>query len=228
MCKKTISVLGVGLLLLGLASVTEAALIDRGAFNNGFGGTVNLIYDEDRDITWLGDANFAQTSGVIPGGSSTWQTAVDFAANLTVGGYTDWRLPSAFNQDGSGPCGAPQGGLEFECTGSEMGHLFYDELGGRRNQPVTTQSGRTEEEIDNQELFRNIRFPSYWSSTEFGANAGIFNFGNGNQTQDNKGNVNFAWAVRSGDVAAVPAPSAMLLMATGTIGLLIWRRKRND
>ena len=41
-----------------------AALIDRGAFNDGFGGSVHLIYDTDLNITWLGDANFAQTSGV--------------------------------------------------------------------------------------------------------------------------------------------------------------------
>ncbi len=40
-----------------------AALIDRGSFADGFGGFMNLIYDDDLNITWLGDANFAKTSG---------------------------------------------------------------------------------------------------------------------------------------------------------------------
>jgi len=70
-----------------------AALIDRGSFTDGFSGPVNLIYDTDLDITWLGDANFAKTSGFDADGQMTWATATNvWAPSLTVGGFTDWRL----------------------------------------------------------------------------------------------------------------------------------------
>jgi|GEM_PF-2423635 hypothetical protein len=55
--------------------------------------------------------------------SSSQMTAVTWADGLTIGGFTDWRLPTALNQDGSGP----DSGRE---DGSEMSHLFYNELGG--------------------------------------------------------------------------------------------------
>ncbi|MCP4407494.1 MAG: DUF1566 domain-containing protein, partial [Gammaproteobacteria bacterium] len=52
--KKRISALCVGLLALGMAGTVQATLIDRG------GG---LIYDDVLNITWLQDANYAETSG---------------------------------------------------------------------------------------------------------------------------------------------------------------------
>jgi hypothetical protein len=42
--------------MIALPVTANSALINRG---NG------LIYDEDRDITWLSDANYAVTSGYI-------------------------------------------------------------------------------------------------------------------------------------------------------------------
>ena len=93
------------LALIGLSALTlsaNAALYDRG---NG------LIYDDVLDITWLQDANYAQTSGYaasnaigVPHSISTniqadgrmgWNAASTWAAQLEYGGYDDWRLPSA-------------------------------------------------------------------------------------------------------------------------------------
>ena len=67
---------------VGLALPAQATLIDRGLFDNGLGGTMNLIYDDDRNITWLGDANFGSGSAFDDGFSSTdgrmtWQNAVN-------------------------------------------------------------------------------------------------------------------------------------------------------
>ena len=76
-----------------------ATLIDRGAFNDGFGGSVNLIYDTDLDITWLGDAKFAKTSGFDADGRMTWANANAWTAGLTVGGFTNWRLPTTLAPD---------------------------------------------------------------------------------------------------------------------------------
>ena len=157
------------ILIFGLAIPAQAALIDRGPFPDGFGGMVNLIYDDDRNITWLGDANFAQTSGFDADGLITWTTATTvWAPSLTVDGFTDWRLPSAFNQDGSGPCGPA-----FNCMGSEMGHLFYDELGGTAVSSILASGD------PDLALFSNIQADVYWSGTEFAPdprNAWFFGF----------------------------------------------------
>ena len=65
---------------LGAANMTQAALVDRG------GG---LIYDQDLNITWLADANYAKTSGYDPYGFMNWSRAMTWAENLSYGGYTD-------------------------------------------------------------------------------------------------------------------------------------------
>jgi hypothetical protein len=49
----------------------------------------------------------------------TWWGANAWADQLVYGGFDDWRLPSALNQDGSGPNSG------CNITGSEMGHLYY-------------------------------------------------------------------------------------------------------
>jgi len=57
------------------AGLAGAGHIDRrGSFNDGFGGSINLIYDDDLNIIWLGDANFAQTSGFNTDGLMTGRT----------------------------------------------------------------------------------------------------------------------------------------------------------
>ncbi len=210
-----------------------AALIDRGSFDDGFGGLMNLIYDDDLNITWLGDANFAQTSGFDADGRMTWTVANNsWAPSLTVGGFTDWRLPTTTQPDAS--CsrqrtsgGSVLQGLRFDCTGSEMGHLFYDELGGTASSSILT-SGDT----DLLALFNNIQANVYWSGTEVAPNtnnAWIFLFDSGDQEFDVKGDSWFGWAVRSGDVSAppaVPEPSTMLLLGSGLVGLIGWGRVR--
>ena len=91
-------------LYLAVLGTARATLIDRG------GG---LIYDTDFDITWLQNANL--------NGSMDWDTAKVWAATLVFGGFDDWRLPTALNTDGTGPCS------DIDCTDSEMGHLYYTE-----------------------------------------------------------------------------------------------------
>ena len=48
---------------MGLASTAQADLIDR----------VFAVYDTDRNISWLKDANYAQTSGYDTDGLMNWQ-----------------------------------------------------------------------------------------------------------------------------------------------------------
>ncbi|MCX7114069.1 MAG: PEP-CTERM sorting domain-containing protein [Proteobacteria bacterium] len=62
----------------------------------------------------------------------------------------------------------------------------------------------------------------YWSGTEYAPHPGLawtFNTDFGDQDNVLKANLYYAWAVRSGDVAAVPEPGVMGLLG---IGALAW------
>jgi hypothetical protein len=45
------------------------------------------ITDNLTGLMWTKDAN-------LPGGTTNWQQALDYANNLTLAGYSDWRLPN--------------------------------------------------------------------------------------------------------------------------------------
>ncbi|CCE21935.1 hypothetical protein [Methylotuvimicrobium alcaliphilum] len=51
---------------------------------------------------------------------------VNYLNNITYGGSNQWRLPSTGNN--------PQTG--FNQTDSELGQLFYSELGGLKSSPI--------------------------------------------------------------------------------------------
>ena len=207
---KIANVLCIGFMLTGMTSIADAALVSR------LGGLA--VYDTDLNITWLADANAGAGSAFDDGfsttdGRMTWTNATAWANNLTVGGFTDWRLPTM----GSTCVSA------VNCPDNEMGHLFYNELGGIFAQPILTS-------VDpDLALFSNIQTAPYFSDTELTSNPGIvwsFNFNSGDLFLELKTFSHFAWAVRSGDVSAVPVPAAVWLFATGLIGMLsIYRRK---
>ena len=111
-------------------------LVDRGR---------GLLYDVERNLTWLQDTNYARTIGHSPDGQMTWDDAKAWVARLNYRGVTGWRLPTALNQDGSGPC------IGDNCRGSEMGHLIFTAF--QRKSPGL-------------QLLNWQPFSIYWSSTE--------------------------------------------------------------
>lgn len=182
-------------LLFVFLSTAQATLFDRGpfAYDDGAGniGFVNLIYDDDYDITWVGHGNFAQSSGFDADGLMNWNTAGAWASGLTIGGFMDWRLPTALNPDGTGP----ESGWG---NGSELSHLFYGELGGTVNNPITTS-------LDpDLGLFPHLQILfAYWTGTAntvFTEGAWFFIFNNGSLSWGNKNDLTWAMAVRTGDV----------------------------
>lgn len=233
-----------GLLVFAFSATASSALIGRlPSTPNGL--DYQVIYDSDLDVTWLADANYSAKAdfGLNPGGndryldngSMHWETAVGFwgnaSANTWVGrlngdehlGVSSWRLPQTTQPDPSCSDGAPEGDFGYDCTGGELGHLFYVGLGGVAGTSIS------ENHNSNYALFHDIQDGPYWSGTEVShQNAWYFDFNNGVQRWTAKENYRFIWVVTDGDpFAPVPIPSAIYLFSAGLLGLASMARDRN-
>lgn len=202
---------------------SHAALINRG---NG------MIYDDVTNLTWLQDADYAHTVGykgvvlvdkfgrvsnsVDPYGRMTWNQAKIWASELVYGGYSDWRLPTTMPEHAG-----------FDEKTSELGYMFFVNLGNiaANKNGVYLPGGYG---LLNKGPFNMPDGPNFWSSTpqqgSFGESAWIFATSIGFQgaTSTDNGSLFNAWAVRDGDVSAVPEPqiyitllAGLMLMATG-------------
>jgi len=186
---------------------SHAALVDNG------GG---LIYDDVLDITW------AQPDTL----TGDWDEANTRAAQLTLGGATEWRLPYISVAAGAGPfTGDPvpcSDASEVACRDNELGYMFYQNLSGTLNESIL-DSGDPD-----LALFPTLESFFYWSGTETVLGAWEFNFNDGRQETSGTGFDNPVWAVHDGNVGAVvPVPAAVWLFGSGLLGLLgLARRKQ--
>ena len=221
MNKHWIAVLWAGLLTIGLSTVAQAALIDRG---NG------LIYDDALDITWLQDANYAATQYAATSGAQgdadgamTWSTAQAWAGGVDYLGYTNWRLPTI----------GPLNGTSYDLNSSnygetdnsynniqatELGHLFHESL-GYLSKYFNWKYGSNSSSVFGASLQRD----EYWSGSETsGVEAMYFDMSDGQQSYDLKTREFYALLVSDGDVAMspVPVPAAVWLFASGLMGML--------
>lgn len=220
-----------------ITSASNAALVSR------LGG--QAVYDTDLNISWLANPNLAATesfgvSGISNSGSITgimnletannWITAMN---NYGDNGYlniNNWRLPTTFTPDTGCTTlsGAPiTNNTGYNCSLSEMGHLFYNEFSGTAGQHIRDNTD------PNISLFS---FPTelgdavgFWSGTQpTSTQAFLFGFNVGGQGIEGADNSFYkAWAVADGDIAAVPIPAAVWLFGSGLIGLIgIAQRRR--
>ena len=188
-----------------LSSSANAALVER------LGGLA--YYDTEADLTCLADANSAGSMLSLTA-ANTW------VENLIVDGVDGWRLPETLQPDPGCSYQSADESSGMNCTGSEMGNMFYNVL------------GNTAGSLTNTGPFSNLFPTDFWSATTFEPEPGItdlawgFNMGNGSQAWTVDRNSMFAWAVQSGDVSAVPVPAAVWLFGSGLIGLIgVARRK---
>ena len=191
-----------GALLMAVAGLAQADTL-TGVLPTTPGGTnYQAYYDATTNLTWLANANM--------NGLMDWSAANSWAAGLDINGVTGWTLPTT----------ADTSCIGINCTGSEMGYLFYDVLGGTAGNSLS-----------NTGPFSNVKSGVYWSATEFAPNTGFawfFIFGNGSQGVGDKSYDLFAWAVHAGDVGAptsAPEPGALALMLVG-LGLVGFAARR--
>lgn len=126
---------------LGLSLTAQATLLGRDLDGNA--ATYEAYYDDQLDITWLADANYAQTSGYDADGRMNWAAANAWANGLNYYGITGWRLPIlapagasyVFSTNGttSGGYGATGSGwgqpTDADGIWSELGWMYYHNLG---------------------------------------------------------------------------------------------------
>lgn len=222
------------IIFFGITNV-HAAIVTIGKATV-YGGPIkyNLIYDDDnngKSLVWLDYSmpsenwneqveavdrlNNAIRYEINPQYNINWESSV-WRLPITVDG------PYIYGKDGTTTDG-------YNIVTSEMGHLYYTELGnfGRYNlDGVRYDQG--EPGLNNVGDFVNLMERIYWSGTAtafatdtpraWAFNMGI-SMGEGAQGTFSQGSILMGLAVREGTVTTVPIPGSVFLFLSGIVGL---------
>jgi hypothetical protein len=159
-----------------------------------------IVYDQALDIYWLADANLAATNtfgirqginahpkvakyiNINPDGSMNYATAVAWIDAMNAQdylGHNNWRLPMA--ADLNAAYYITGSGIGDAFQGSEMGELYYTELGATAGSTILLPTDATEGP------FSNFQPYLYWAGSQTsktnsnGNGHSTFSFGSGFQ-----------------------------------------------
>jgi hypothetical protein len=230
------------LLVFTLQANADLTIIGQARYN-GYGGPINynLIFESDGpfgSIVWMDYEDEFKGGYSWPGpkdfvswldNSDLWTYNIDPAYNVTWSG--DWRLPlTAVGSPDFGYDGTTTSG--YNITSSEMGYLFYTELGNKGYFDTSGNPTGCINCLTNTGPFQNLKSEWYWSGTDYYAYpnyAWAFNFYLGGQYLNDKDVAFYFFFVRPGDVTVVPEPisSTLFLIGAGVLaGRRYWRRKK--
>lgn len=223
--------------LLLAAPPALAELLPRDLDGNPGNGHEGL-YDDVLDVTWLADANLTDSNlfgvplntnlGPYPSDSSgvdgliqpsfgstfmNWPGALFWVDAMNAASYlgqSQWRLPAA--DEGCTPS-------SFDCDTSELGHMFYVNLGGTGGSDVTSTGDPAV-----LALISNLQGATYWSGTTWtGSDLQVWgtNYLNGLEfTPLKQFDTYYAWPLVDGDVGTpLAAPVPAFPAAHGALGL---------
>jgi hypothetical protein len=194
-----------------------------------------VLFDDDLGIVFLADMSLGASEtfgveGIGENGEMNWFTANNFidAMNTFDGGagwlgINNWRLPETVIPDPGCETTAsnPPPSFGFNCTLSEMGHLYYIEWG--RDDTIDNDASRAAAEANG---FRNLTFFPYWSGTEnVGSSAYDFFFSGGSQATLSKAFDGGVLPVAT--VAPIPVPAAAWLFGSALALMAGLRRLAN-
>jgi len=166
----------------------------------------NLIWQHDNDGTsliWLDyfyKGDYSQSISWIEGVNTSGKWVVNLFDGYTVDWDGSWRLPSLLNN-----------GRRSFPTDSELGRLFYSELG------VEKEQGPENDAFWLADPSRNYYKGGAWS----------IRIPNGEYYLESADNENYALIVRDAQISAVPVPGAFWLLGSGFFGLMAVRRKKD-
>ncbi len=238
----------VAMVLLMMTGIAQATLttIGMATYDDGSGAKdYNLIWDDDnngRSLVWLDYTNAENTWQAQRDWASSLDTALSVTLNAGVSVTWDssWRLPNTVDGElKEGYKGPDENGnydytYGYNLSNSEMGHLYYEELGNLGWRDTNGNNFQPGWGLKNTGDFKNLIASWYWSDTEYAYNpsyAWYFYMFYGGQIADYKTDTRKGLAVRSGQVSvsSVPVPGAIILLSAGLLWVAgLGRKSRRD
>jgi hypothetical protein len=210
---------GNGLIYDSVQNITWISDVDLAKTQMNAMGATNFINQVKSSVSGDGSSLFGVAYTLTASdfntttGQMSWFAATAWAAQLTYGGSSDWRLPAITGGAYGGPFAV-----------GELGAMFINTLSGTDFSNATNAAAKAE-------FTDYVNSGWYWTSANgpWQNSKWIWNSSSNAANVYNPSQYSYAWLVADGNVAAtgssVPEPSSLALLGLGAIGFLKQRRK---